>query len=156
MEMQEDALKPNLQFSIDARSRYQLVQLRLTNRGRSSAHNVRILWDKGPVDAQGRVPTFGVDGTISVLHADEYASVLLDVAHEFFQRNPSPTFTGKLEFETAIGTTKESFVLSGDHVWRGLLHDEEEPKTLFELQKLPASLEKIAEEIRKLSEFNKP
>lgn len=44
VEIQEDAMEPRLVASVDVRSRYQVAQFRLANKGGSSAHDIRLTW----------------------------------------------------------------------------------------------------------------
>lgn len=48
IELQENALEPAVRVAFDLRSRYQLAQLTVANRGASPAYDVRVEW-KEPV-----------------------------------------------------------------------------------------------------------
>ncbi len=151
VELQEDALAPNLQVALDARRRYELVQLCMTNRGLSPAHDIKIEWDNPPVDREGRSVQFGTGGILPVLNPGEEASVMLNVAHEFFSKDHALTFTGRLTFADVNGDIhSRQLMVSGEHERRALLHQSEEPKTMYELQKLPDKLDAIAKELQQL------
>lgn len=93
----------------------------------------------------------GAGGVIPVLGPSEQATRLLDVSHEFFARHADATFTGSLSYSNASGEVRhKDFVISAEHIREAMLHDEELPKTQFELQKIPDKLEAIATEIKKL------
>jgi hypothetical protein len=154
VELQEDALKPNIQLTFDAHSRYQVVQLRLANRGQSPAHDVKVEWSSGPpTDRKGHLVQFGPGGVLPVLNAGEHASVVLDDSQTFFKRYDDATFSGRVTFTTSRGEVlSREFLLSAEHERRALLHGSEEPKTHYELQKLPERLESIATELVRLRE----
>jgi hypothetical protein len=154
VELQEDALKPNIQLTFDARSRYQTIQLRLANRGQSPAHDVKVEWSSGPPsDGKGNLVQFGPGGVLPVLNAGEHASVVLDHSQAFFKRYDNATFSGRVTFTTSSGeVVPRPFLLSAEHERRALLHESEEPKTHYELQKLPERLESIGTELTKLRE----
>lgn len=151
IELQEDALEPHVVISFDARSRYQLVQLRLVNSGQSPAHGIKVEWQNAPTDSNGNAISFGSAGVLPVLIPGERASRPVDVAHGFFARYPDTTFAGRLTFANASGELhSQDFLLSAEHERDSLLHDDEGPKTQYELQKLPDKLAAIAKEIRDL------
>jgi hypothetical protein len=151
VELQEDALEPSLLAVLDARSRYQLVQLRLMNRGQSAAFDIKIEWDNAPTDREGHVVAFGPGGVLPVLNPGENASLVLDASHAFFAKHVDATFSGRVSFTTASGDSRSKAILvSAEHERRALVHDSEEPKTHYEIQKLPEKLESIATELEKL------
>ena len=153
VELQEDALEPNLLVTIDGRSRYQLIQLKVVNLGQSAAFSVRIQWHRGPTVRDGSVVELGPGGLIPALGPNEKATRLLDVSHQFFARHTDATFTGTISFTNTSGeVSKREFVVSAEHLREAMLHDEELPKTQFELQKIPEKLDNIAGEIKKLGE----
>lgn len=151
VELQEDALEPNLLVTIDGRSRYQLIQLKLVNFGQSPAFKVRIDWHNGPTVRSGDVVQLGLNGVLPALGPSEKASRLLDVSHEFFARHSDATFTGVMSYTNASGQQyRHDIVVSAEHLREAMLHDEEPLKTHYELQKLPEKLDNIAGEIKKL------
>jgi hypothetical protein len=151
VELQEDALEPNLLVTIDGRSRYQLIQLKLVNLGQSPAYSIKIDWLHGPTVQEGTVVQLGPGGVLPVLGPSEHATRLLDVSHKFFARHSDTTFTGTISWSNASGEVSErQLVLGAEHLREAMVHDEELPKTHYELQKLPDMLDKIAGEIGKL------
>ncbi|MDP2319176.1 MAG: hypothetical protein Q8O42_07565 [Acidobacteriota bacterium] len=151
VELQEDALEPNLLVTIDGRSRYQLIQLRLVNLGHSAAFDVTIKWRNGPTVRGGSPVQLGPGGLLPALGPNEHATRLLDVSHQFFARHTDATFVGTISYTNASGQgNHRDIVVSAEHLREAMLHDEELPKTQYELQKLPEKLDKIASEIRKL------
>jgi hypothetical protein len=153
VELQEDALAPNVQIAFDARRRYELVQLCMTNRGLSPAHDIKVEWDNAPMNEQGEAVHLGSGGVVPVLNPGEEASVAVSVAHKFFAMGEPLVFSGRLSFNDASGNShSKQLVVSAEHERRALLHQSEEPKTLYELQKLPAKLDAIAKELRSLRE----
>ena len=76
-------------------------------------------------------------------------SVVLGEAKQFFDKFPSTTASGVLSFSNASGDVlSREFVVTAEHAKRSALrHDREEPKTHYELQKIPAALDKISDEI---------
>jgi hypothetical protein len=154
VELQEDALKPNILLTFDAQSRYQVVQLCLANRGQSPAHDIKVEWTRDPpTDRNGHLVQFGPGGVLPVLNAGEHASVVLDHSQAFFDRYDNAIFSGRVTFTTARGEVlSRRFLLSAENERHALLHESEEPKTHYELQKLPKSLESIATELAKLRE----
>lgn len=152
LELQEDAQEPNPVPMIDLRSRYQLAQFRITNRGGSSAHQVRITWEQQLRDAKGEDVLLGRDVAIPVIPEGENASVLLGSSHKFIDRHTDTTCRGIVSFENVTGRRySKPFVVSAEHERVSLVHDEEMPKTLRELQRLPDELERVVREIAGLA-----
>ena len=79
VELQEDALAPNVQIAFDARRRYELVQLCMTNRGLSPAHHIRVEWDNAPTNREGHAVEFGSGGVVPVLNPSEESSVMVSL-----------------------------------------------------------------------------
>ena len=149
LELQEDALEPYPYPSIDARSRYQLVQFRITNYGGSQARDIEVKWEKALKDVDGEIVTLGVsEERIPVLLPGEVASVVLGVTHRFYSEDSDTTCSGTIQFKTASGRKRShDFMISGEHERRALTFYEEAPKTHYELQKLPRELEKIRDQL---------
>jgi hypothetical protein len=70
VELQEDAVEPNLVVTLDGRSRYQLIQLTLVNHGQSPAFSAKIVWQTGPTLRNGTVVQLGPNGILPKLHKD--------------------------------------------------------------------------------------
>ena len=146
--LQEDALEPNPQPSIDSRSRYGLVQFRLVNKGQTAAHDLSVRWKVPLSTVEGNVVSLGDGGTLAVLVPGDSLSVVLGEAKLFFDKFPSTTASGVLSFSNASGDVlSREFVVTAEHERSALRHDREEPKTHYELQKIPAALDKISDEI---------
>jgi hypothetical protein len=153
LELQEDEQEPNPVPLIDLRSRYQLAQFRITNTGGNSAHQVRIEWKQQLRNSKGEDVLLGRDVAIPVIPAGESASVLLGASHAFMKAHADTTSRGTLSFENASGRRyRRPFVVSAEHERVSLVHDEELPKTLSELQKLPDELERVARELASLTQ----
>ena len=152
--MQEDALEPDPAPLSDLRSRYQLAQFRILNRGQSAALDVQIEWaDQKPLlDAKGKEVTFGSAAPIPVIPPGKSASIDLGTSNEFILAHSDTTYRGSLRFRTPSGRKRAvQFVLSAEYERKALLHDEERPATEYQLQKIPEALDKIAEELRQIS-----
>jgi hypothetical protein len=148
IELQEDALEPSPAPAYDLRSRYDVAQLRLTNRGGSPAYSVRIDWDEPLRDQDGREVMIGADNTIPVLAAGETAPVGLGTAHGFMAKTSDTTRHGVITFVNASGRRRSKrFVITAEHERRALLHDHEAPRTQYELQRIPDELKRIADAI---------
>jgi len=148
VEMQEDVQQPNPVPVLDLRSRYQMVQLRITNHGGAPAHDVRITWDRPLEDSDGKEVLLGRDVPVPVIPQGESASVLLGVSHAFMAKHKDTTFKGTITFRNPSGRRFSiAFVVSGEHERQALVHDEEGPKMQYELQKVPEALARIAAEI---------
>jgi hypothetical protein len=152
VELQEDALEPSLSVVLDSRSRYLVTQLRVLNRGGSPAYDVRLTWDEPLYDDGGREPAFGVNGAIPVLAPSESASVSLGITHTFLAKVPDTTRRGRITYSNASGRRREKpVVVSAEHERSALVHDAEMPRTLYDIQKIPDALKRIAEEISRLN-----
>lgn len=151
LELQEDAQEPLLSVGIDARRRYQLVQFRLANVGATPAHDIEILWEDPLLDADGnvvRVSASSDTDILPVLLAGESTAIALGASHRFFQTHKGRTFRGLVRYKNSSGASRQQrFSFSTEVHQRSLVHDEEEPKTLYELQKLPEMLQAIAREL---------
>ncbi len=109
LEIQEDAQKPYPYPSIDATSRYGLLQLRVKNTGGSAAHNIRLVWDKPLLNSKGEPIKFTDQNEapeIPVLLPNENASVLIDGAKDFFASVADANYTGRILFQDASGNQR--------------------------------------------------
>lgn len=157
VELQEDAIEPNPVPAFDLRSRYNLAQLRVTNRGGSPAYNVRLTWAEPLRDEDGREVVLGADNTIPVLAAAETASVGLGTANGFIAKISDTTRHGVITFENASRRRRSKrFVISAEHERRALIHDQEMPRTQYELQRIPAELKHIADAITRAGRDRPP
>jgi len=157
VELQENALQPTIRVALDFRRRYNLAQLSVTNAGGSPAYNERIEWHNllHTVDDQ-EVQIFGPSGVLPVLLARDEATSLLGESHSFLKRFADSTWSGTVSYEDASGDHHvRAFSVTAQHERLALVHNEERPRTEFELQKIPDRLERIAgelENIRRLLE----
>ncbi len=157
VELQEDAIEPNPTPAFDLRSRYDLAQLRVTNRGGSPAYGVRVVWDDPLRDEDGQEVAVGLDNTIPVLGPGETASVGLGTAHGFMAKTADTTRRGVTVFQNASGRERSKrFVISAEHERRALLHDQETSRTLYDLQRVPDELKRIADAISKAARNRAP
>lgn len=153
VELQEDALAPNPVPWIDLRSRWQLVQFRITNRGATTAHNVRLAWEQPLENSKREQITLGVKDAIPIIIAGDSASVMLGVSHEYINAWKDTTRRGTITFDDATGKHySRAFVVSAEHDRLSLLDDTERVKTEYELQKIPDALKKIAKELQQANE----
>jgi hypothetical protein len=152
VELQEDALAPNPVPCIDMRSRYQLAQFNISNRGASSAYNVQLKWDQ-PLESANREPVMlGVDGPIPVIGPGEAASVKLGAPFAYLKVWTDTTRRGTIAFDDATGKHySRSFIVSPEHERVALSYNEERVRTEYELQQIPDALGKIAKALEKLN-----
>lgn len=91
--------------------------------------------------AESAQVVLGHKGFIPTLSPGECASVLLGGSNDFFSKLKDTTCKGTITFKNAAGGTRSTeFVASAEHERNALVHDEEEPKTLYQLQRLPEAL----------------
>jgi hypothetical protein len=147
LEIQEDATRPCPTPHFDITSRYGLLLLRVSNIGAGVAYNVQLNWDKHPQDEEGEDVT-SLD-SISVLMPHDSVSILVGRPHDLLQKYPTMRFEGTLGFKDATGKyRKQRFICSADEYRKRLTFDNEMPRTLHELQKLPKELTEICAAIR--------
>ena len=157
VELQEDAIAANPMPAFDLRSRYDVAQVRLTNRGGSPAYGITITWSEPLRDEDGREVVLGADNTIPVLGPGETAAVALGTAHGFMAKTPDTTRHGIVSFANPSGRRlSKPFVISAEHERRALLHAQETPRTEYELQRIPGELKRIAEAITKAGRGRAP
>jgi hypothetical protein len=156
VELQEDALQPALQASFDFRNRYELAQFRVANRGASAAYDVRIEWDKPPLQTVEGLPVqiFGPSGILPILLPGDEASFLLGQSHAFLSAHLETKWSGTFTYHNAATARRDMrFTLTAEHERLSLVHNEEDPKTQFELQKIPGRLKDIATELSRMRRF---
>ena len=106
---------------------------------------MRITWQQQLRDAEGKDVLLARDVAIPVIPERESASVVLGSSNAFIRAHPDTTCRGTVSFANATGRAYEkAFVVSAEHERVALVHDEELPKTQWELQKIPAELERVA------------
>jgi hypothetical protein len=154
VELQEKALAPNLRASLDLRTRYQLAQFRVANRGGSPAYNVRIEWDNQLQTVNRRPVEICPNGVLPVLIPGEEASIPLGTSNDFLTAYPQTTWAGTIHYVDAAGERQTTvFMLTAEHERQALVHNAEEPRTQFELQKIPDRLEDITQELARLRQI---
>jgi len=154
LELQQKALLPDCYPTIDVASRYGLVQLRVTNFGGSVARNIRLDWDKPLLNSKGKVVKFTEwesKPDIAILLPKESVCLLIDGAVDFFSQCKDLNWSGNISFEGADGVrVEQQFHLSAEKYQTSLSYSDEEPKTHFQLQKIPDEIRQLREEIKRL------
>jgi hypothetical protein len=151
LDIQEDSLKPRPTLYFDLSSRYGLAQLRVKNIGGSVAYDVHLKWKIHPRDHKGDEVT-ALDYISSLLPAED-VSTLLGQSSEVVQRYSNNLFEGEIAFKDAKGkVSQEKFSFSADAHQKRLYHDEELPKTLRDLQRIPDNLERVVAVLEKIRE----
>ena len=146
LEIQEEALRPRPTPYFDLTSRYDLLQLRVKNLGGGVAYDVRLHWKSRPVDHKGDDVT-SLDH-ISTLLPQESVSTLIGVSSKAVKELSDKRFEGECQCKDSTGKTFcQKFICSVDASQKQLLHDNELPKTLRELQDIPKELSRIAEQL---------
>jgi len=148
LEIQEDALRPRPTPYFDLTSRYNLLQLRVKNLGGGVAYDVQLHWKMHPVDHKGNNVT-SVD-SISVLLPQESVSTLIGASFQIVKELSDTRFEGECWCKDSAGRKfRQKFVCSVDANQKQLLHDNELPKTLRDLQDIPKELARIVEQLEK-------
>ena len=151
LELQEDSLLPEPYPSLDFKSRYGLVQLRVTNNGGTTAYNINLAWRNHIVDHEGKNVVFPhKEGSpeIPVLSPKESVSIPIGGSHQFMNQGADLNYSDTIKFENAKAEKCErEFFLSAEMYRTSLVYDEEEVKTHYELQKIPQEIEKLRKEI---------
>ena len=144
LEIQEDALRPRPTPYFDLTSRHNLLQLRVKNLGGGVAYDVRLNWKTHPVDHQGNEIT--ILDNISVLLPQESASTLVGASAKIVRELSTSRFEGECLCKDSTGKRyRQKFICSVDGHQKRLLHDDELPKTLHDLQEIPIELRRIAD-----------
>ena len=150
---QENGLLPILELRFDLESRYSLIQLVIENVGKSNAYDIYIKWQKPIFNSNGKEINFPPlpnlrTSQFLVLLPNERASILVDEESHFFEKYKEAdlNYYASITYKTskrAILNEKREIVLSLEHKRKGLSYEKEEPRTHFELQKIPGLLEDI-------------
>jgi len=144
LEIQEDALRPRPTPYFDLTSRYDLLQLRIKNLGAGVAYDIHLKWKNQPVDHKGEKIT-SLD-YVSVLLPQESASTLVGTAHSMVKTIGDTRFEGECSYKDCTGKKiRQKFVCSVDANQKQLVHNDEIPKTLYELQQVPEQIGRIAD-----------
>jgi hypothetical protein len=154
LELAEDEQQPYPYPSIDVQSRYELMQLRVTNFGGSAAHDIWLRWDTPLLHPKGQIVRFTKNENvpdIPVLLPKESASILVGGSHEMFQKYTGMNYTGRIDFADAAGRRRSlPFRISAETYRSSLTYTEEEPRTHYDLQRIPKEIEKLTGEVRSL------
>lgn len=154
LELSEDAQKPYLYPSIDLTSRYELMQLRVVNTGGSPAHDIRILWKQPLYHKDGSIVRFTeiADAPdIPVLLPHESTSKLVGGARDMYQQFQDMNYSGELSFtDSSNRYYKIPFYISAESYRSSLTYSQEEPRTHYELQKIPNEISRLTTEVQSL------
>lgn len=146
LQIQEDALSPKPVPYFDITSRYSILQLRIKNFGSGVAYDVRLHWTNQPTNHDGDLVT-SLDN-ISVLVPQQSASTHLGTSFEMVRRFGDTVFHGECHYSDSTGRRfRQKFICSVDAHRKQLIHDDEMPKTLKDLQDIPKELARIAERL---------
>lgn len=154
LELQQDAQKPYPYPSADVTSRYGLVQLRVTNYGGGTAHDIHIKWDKPLLNSKEEPIRFTTqEGApeIPILMPNESVSILIDGSLQLFHKYQAMDYTGQVEFKNASKRTlRHPFYLSIEKYRNTLTYVQEDVKTYHELQKIPEEIQRLRTELRSI------
>lgn len=150
---QENSILPIIELRFDLQSRFSLIQLVVENVGKSLAYDISIKWDKPIKDSNGKIIDFpklinSDKQQFLVLLPNEKVTIFIDEESHFFEKykttelNYSAIVSYKTS-KTALFYERKDIILSLEHVRKSLSYNREEPKTHFELQKIPKLLEDI-------------
>ena len=153
-ELQQEAQRPYPYPSIDASSRYQLLQLRVTNLGGTAAHDISLEWEDRPLDFRGRPIGFSSGSgasEIAVLLPGHSVSTPINTDSEFFKKYENANYEGEITFKDASGKrAQHKFFMSAEQYRQATGYEEEEPRTLHELQNIPKELKNLTQEVTRL------
>ena len=154
LDLQRNAQRPYPYPSIDVTSRYELMQLRVTNSGGTPAHDITLGWDEPLLKPDGEQVRFtkqqGVP-EIPVLLPGESVAVLVGGCTELYEKYKDMNCSGTVMFTDASGKARRHrFHLSAEKYRSGLTYDTEELKTHYQLQQIPKELKKICDEMKKV------
>lgn len=152
--------KPQIVLRLDFRSRYDLILLVAENLGSKSAFNISFIWDKTLLNFKGERVSFNNDDTeveIPVLNPKESTSLIIGTQSSFFgkYKDDNLDYRGKILFQESLYSKRKTsvpFYFSFKHYAKSPSFESEEPRTMFELQKLPMKLNEIKEAIKTISE----
>ena len=151
--------KPQIILRLDFRSRYDLILLVAENLGSKSAFNISLIWDKILLNYNGESVSFNNDNNgveIPVLNPKESTSLIIGTQSSFFGKHKDDNldYSGKILFQESLNSKRKTsypFYFSFKHYAKSPSFESEEPRTLFELQKLPLKLDEIKKAIDAVS-----
>jgi len=151
VELEEARMSPYPYPQFDTKSRYGLLLLKITNFGGSAAHNVRLIWDQPLKNSDGKTINFSSSEeaeSLSILLPNQHISKIVDGVVGFFSVAGPHLYGGTVEFKDGAGKKRShKFHLDADCLKGTPMHDEEAPKTHYELQKLPSEIERLRKSI---------
>lgn len=152
VELHEDAQRPNVVPAFDFTSRYGLVMIRVKNTGATAGYKIELRWDRELQNHQGETIGFqNTDGKPSIvsLLPGESITQIIGTPHEFLARDDDTEYVGMIKFEDGRGHEYQyPFYLDVGVYKMTPTYENEYNKTLFELQKIPAALDKIRRSIK--------
>lgn len=127
------------------------------NLGKKPAFDINIKWGKEILNQkreQVKFNKYDNKTDVPVLNSNDQISVVIDAPNLLFDRYKGDDieFSGRITFKESITTkrtTSYPFFLSLKHYGNFPIIENEEPKTMFEVQKIPKKLDDIKNEIRK-------
>jgi hypothetical protein len=136
------------------------------NLGSKTAFNIKFIWDQTLFNFKGDRISFNHNDTeieIPVLNPKESTSLIIGVQSSFFEKHKDDNldFGGKIVFQESLNSKRKTsypFHFSFNHYANSPSFESEEPRTMFELQKVPLKLNEIKETLKTISETlkNKP
>lgn len=152
--------KPQIILRLDFKSRYDLILLVAENLGSKTAFNIKFIWDQTLFNYEGERVSFNYNDSemeIPVLNPKESTSLIIGVQSSFFEKHKDDNldFSGKIIFQESLNSKRKTsypFYFSFKHYAKSPSFESEEPRTMFELQKLPLKLTEIKEALKKISE----
>ena len=157
---QSQTMKAQIVVKLDFTSRYDVILLVVENLGLRPAFNIAFVWNQELQNLKGEKIRFNkyddkID--IPVLNPNERTSVIIDVASRFYsaKRNEkNMDYDGIIKFQESLNSkriTSYPFHFSFKHYNMSPSFENETPKTLYELQKIPEKLENIKNEIKNIT-----
>jgi hypothetical protein len=157
VELEEARMSPYPYPQFDTKSRYGLLLLKITNLGGGVAHNIKLIWEKPLKNSKGDIIDFSSSEeseNLFILLPNQHISKIVDTHVGFFSVPGPHLYSGRVEFNDGAGKKlKHKFYLDADCLKGTPAHDEEGPKTHYELQKLPNELEKLRKSIEAIGKI---
>jgi hypothetical protein len=156
---QNQAEKAQIVVKLDFTSRYDVILLVVENLGLKPAFNITLNWNQELRNLKGekiRFNKFNEKVDIPVLNPSERTSVLIDVASRFYSKRSEKDmdYDGTVKFQESLNSKRQTsypFHFSFKHYNLSPAFENETPKTMFELQKIPDKLESIKQEINNIT-----
>lgn len=154
----EDRKKPYLTLLPDTSRRYGLLQLILRNNGEKPAYKIKVEWNTPMINNKGeqvRFNKYHSEYDALILNGKQEATVMVNSLANFYKNSNNKDFyyNGLITYSLKKDSKKrlsEPFEISFEHRGGSLSFDVEEPKTHYELQKLPKKLDEIKKEIHNI------